>query len=94
MSMTPEQLERATSCAASARRASGATPEEMQLSVDFVTGASDNTGVRSEHRPAGALPGVSGTFAELANGNKVVRFTGYAKSGVVRMYGFTIPAGE
>lgn len=94
MAFTAAQLARATSCAQSARRASGASEEEMQASLDFVIAASENEGVRSEHRPARALPGVTGTFAELENGNKVVRLTGYAASGVIRMYGFTIPAGE
>lgn len=93
MSLSQEQLTRAQSCAASARRAAGATDEEMNAALNFVVAASDNTGVRTEHRPAGSLPGVAGTFAELANGNKVVRFNGYA-NGVMRMYGFTIPAGE
>ena len=55
----------------------------MQASLDFVVAAANGEGVRTLHRPAGALPGETGTFAELANGNRVIRFTGYAADGKI-----------
>ena len=94
MALTQPQLDRVAAAAASARRAAGATQEEMQASLDFVVAAANGEGVRTLHRPAGALPGETGTFAELANGNRVIRFTGYAAAGKISMYGFTLYAGE
>lgn len=94
MALTQPQLDRAAAAAASARRAAGCSQEEMQAALDFVVAASEGDGVRTLHRPAGSLPGETGTFAQLENGNRVIRFTGYAADGKICMYGFTLYAGE
>lgn len=94
MALSQEQLDRAAGAAASARSVAGCSQEEMQAALDFVVAAAEGEGVRTLHRPAGVLHGETGTFAELANGNRVIRFTGYAADGKIRMYGFTLYAGE
>ena len=89
MALTPEQVQRALNCAASARRVSGASKAEMDAAIENVMNNASKAGQFVRHRPAGANPGVASTISRGANGNLSIRFTGSSDKRITT-YGFSV----